>query len=333
MTPEDAQAFIVEQSAMSGVQQDPETKAAQMAALQGLQDITSGGGMTAMDRQKLNQIATEEATRSRGAREAIMQQAQARGAGGSGMDILAQLQNQQESANRASSRDIDVAAMAQQRALEALQQQGQLAGQIGQQGFQQGAQRAQAQDEISKFNAQNRQQVGMSNVAARNLAQGANLSNQQQIANANVSAANQQAAQRGQVAQQQYENELRRRQGQAGIETTNVGNQFAESQGRANANNQMIGAGLAAATGLGGAYMASQASQNRQGYAKGGIIEGPDSDVDNMMAPVMSGEFVVRKEDVPDFLKKAHTDDDGEFDAAGFLDSITGHKYNYKGKK
>lgn len=330
LDPAQAQAYLVEQSEMSGVSQDPATRQAQMEALQGLQDITSSGGLTAIDKAKLGQIGTEEATRSRGAREAILQNAQARGLGGSGIELMSQMQNQQEAAGRTSQRDMDVAAMAQQRALDALMNQGALSSQIGSQQFSQDAQRAQAADAIAKFNAANQQSNSQYNTSALNQAQAANLAAKQSIANANAATSNQQQQYNKELIQKQFDNDIKKRSGQAGIATTNAQAQGANSQAEANANNALIGAGIGAAAGPVGSYFGSKLTEPK---AKGGIIEGPNSNFDNMITPTMSGEFVVRKDDVPDFLKKAHTDEDGEFDAAAFLDSITGHKYNYKGKK
>jgi hypothetical protein len=247
INPEQAQEYLLSASAMENVNQDPSTKAAQMAALQQLQDITSSGGLTDMDRAKLSQIRNEENTAARGSREAIIQNAQARGMGGSGIELMSQMKNQQDSATRASQRDMDVAGMAQERALQALMQQGQLAGQIGSQQFNQDASKAQSQDAISKFNAQAKSQVNQANTTAKNQAQQINLQNQQNVSNQNVALRNQQAAQQATIAQQQYENELRKRQGQAGIGSANASNQGAASQAAANAQNQTIGTGLTVA--------------------------------------------------------------------------------------
>jgi hypothetical protein len=218
-----------------------------MDALAQLQDITASGGLNATDRSRLNQIANEENTKSRGAREAILQNAQQRGMGGSGLELMAQLQNQQESATRQSNRDTDVAGMAQERALQSLMQQGNMANQISNTSFGQQAQKAEAQDAISKFNAQNQQQVNLANTSARNNAQAVNTANAQAIANQNSNLRNQQAAQKAQLAQQQYENELRKRQSQSGIATQNAANIGQTSQNQANANNQTVGTAISAA--------------------------------------------------------------------------------------
>lgn len=340
ITPEDAQAALSGRSELDNVSTDPKLREAQLAALSGLQDV-SNGGLTDSDRASLSQISTDEATKSKGQRDAILQNAQSRGMGGSGLELMAQLQNEQDSASRKSARDTSVAGMAQQRALQALMDQGQLGGQIQAQDFNQQTQKANANDAISKFNAQNQQAANMANTQARNVAQASNLENKQSIANQNAALSTQQNKQKADVAQQVFNNSVAKAGGSQGATNFNAQAQGQNSQGAANANNQLIGAGLAAAATVasGGtaapAAAALLAAQQKAGKADGGLIEGPPSNYDNVMTPTMSGEFVVRKEDVPDFLKKAHTNDDGEFDAAAFLDTITGHKYGYskKGKK
>lgn len=247
LSPEQAQAIMLNGTAMSDVNQDPSTRQAQMDALAQLQDITDSGGLTDIDRANLNKIATDEQTQARGAREAILQNAQARGAGGSGMEILAQLQNAQDSATRQSQRDMDVAAQAQQRALDSIAQQGNLATTIGSQQFNQDAAKAQAADEIAKFNAQNQQQVNLTNTAANNTAQANNLAAKQAIADANTGTRNAQQQYNKNLIQQNFENELKKRGGSTQTQQFNAQAQGQNSQNQANATNQTIGTGLTAA--------------------------------------------------------------------------------------
>ncbi len=186
MTPEDAKAALAGRSEMDNVTTDPKLQAAQMGALDSLQDIANNGGMTTADKANLNQISLDEATKAKGQRDAIIQNAQSRGLGGSGLDLMAQLQNEQNSATNKSTRDLNVAGMAQQRALDALMQEGNLAGSVQNQQFNQGAQKANANDAIAKFNAQNQQGVNMQNAQAHNVAQATNLANKQNISNTNA---------------------------------------------------------------------------------------------------------------------------------------------------
>lgn len=322
ITPEDAQAALVGDSAMSGITLDPKLKENQMAALSQLSGIVEGGGLSDPDRAALMKLNNEEDTHARGAREAILQNAQARGVGGSGLEIMAELQNAQDAAGRASMRGTDVAADARNRALQAIMEQGNLSGQIANQEFGQKAQVAGAQDAIAKFNAQNQQGINLANTQAHNSAQEANLASKQNISNQNVGLNNQQQEYNKNLIQQNYENELKKRSGQAGIAQGNAAAAGQNSQNQANANNQMISTVIGAGATLGA---------RRE---TGGMILGEPTEHDSVLTPTKPGEFVIKKEDVPEMLTKMHTDEDGNFNAAGFLDQITGGCYGYsKGKK
>lgn len=243
ISPEDAQVYIQSPSAMAGISTDPRLQQAQYDALSSLQDIGSSGGLTAMDKSKLAQIQRDEATQSRGARDAILQSMEARGAGGSGASLLAQLLNQQQSADRQSQRDLDVAGMAQQRALDALMNAGNLGGQMQSQSFNQQAQQAQAADAINRFNAANQNQIGLANTQARNQAQQQNLAEKQRIADTNVGLRNQQQQYNKELSQQNYENKLKKAAGQSGA----LGNQMQNYNQTAQGIQNLIGTGITAA--------------------------------------------------------------------------------------
>lgn len=215
LTPEAAQAIMQEQTELGNISTDPSLRNAQIEALNSLQDISSSGGLTAMDRAQLGQLQTELSNQERGSREAIMQNAQARGVGGSGLELAQQLMNQQGSAQRASQQGMDIAAQAQARALEAIQQAGQLGGNIRSQDFDEQARIAQAQDAINQFNAANKQNTNMANVNARNQAQQYNLDQRQNIANQNVGLRNQQQMHNKNLLQQDFENRYKKAGGQA----------------------------------------------------------------------------------------------------------------------
>lgn len=243
ITPEQAQTYLVERSEMNNISLDPKLRQAQMDALSGLQEISDSGGLTAADQSQLSKIKSQEDTAARGAREAILQNAQARGMGGSGIELLQQFQNQQDSATRQSQRDLDVAAMAQNRALQALQQAGQLGGQIENQQFNQQAQVAGANDAISKFNAQNSQNVALENTKAKNVAQAQNLAEKQRVSDSNVASRNTQQQYNKELNQRQFDNAYKKAGGIAsGL------NKQAEGYMQAGKNTQsLFGTGLSAA--------------------------------------------------------------------------------------
>lgn len=238
LSPEQAQAILADPSAMNQITTDPGLKSAQMDALLGLQDISSSGGLTDMDQANLSRIKNQEDTAARGQREAILQNAQSRGLGGSGLELMSQMQNQQSAATRNSQRDMDVAGQAQERALQALMQGGSLAGQIQNQDFGQKAQIAQANDAISKFNTQNRQNVGLTNTAANNAAQAGNLNAKQSIADANVGLANSQQQYNKELLQKDFNNKMAKAGGQSNVSQQNASNQGRDSYAAADAQNK-----------------------------------------------------------------------------------------------
>lgn len=207
-TPEEASAVLADPSAFESITSSPEFQEAQMKALAGLQEISDNQGTTASTRARMNEIAKDEATRERGSREAILQNAQQRGVGGSGLEFLSLLKNQEASADRASERDTQAAADAEQRALEALIKGGDTASAMRSQEFNENARIAEAKDAINRFNAQNRQQVNLYNTGVNNAAQQYNLAQQQKLADANVDQRNKAQAYNKGLLQTDYDNRL-----------------------------------------------------------------------------------------------------------------------------
>lgn len=247
LTPEQAATITLDPSAMAQITTDPNLQKNQMDALLGLQEVANDGGMTTMDKANLQGIQNNEAATAKGNRDSIIQNAEQRGMGGSGLSLLDQLTNAQDSATRRSQQDLTVAGTAQARALQALQDAGTQSGQMQQTQFNQAAQKATAQDAISKFNATNAQNQINQNVATANDAAAKNLAAKQSVADQNTGIANQQQQYNKALTQQQYEDEIQKRSGQAGISTNNAANAGKDSQGAANATNQTIGTGLSTA--------------------------------------------------------------------------------------
>lgn len=208
LTPELEQTITQQQSSLANYQNDPQLMQAQRAAIARLKNIGDQGGLQLEDRAALNDITNQAAQAAKGREGAILQNMAERGMGGSGNELAARLQSSQDAANRASSQGLQVGADAQRRALEAVLQGGQLAGQTRQQDFSQAAQQASAQDTINRFNAANAQQVSGANVNRSNSAQQQNLANAQRIADTNTQLANEQQVYNKGLLQQQYNNQL-----------------------------------------------------------------------------------------------------------------------------
>lgn len=155
-------------SAMESVSTDPRLKDQQMASLAALKDLADNGGMNAQDEANLERVKSEVGQADRGRREAILQNAAARGMGGGGMELLAQLDSSQAATDRSAQRGLDINGMAQARALDAMMKGGDLAGNVRGQDFGEQSQIAQAKDTIAKFNASNANNNNQYNATAGN---------------------------------------------------------------------------------------------------------------------------------------------------------------------
>ena len=105
---------------------------AQHAALSQMQQWGQGG-LTGADRSMMEATRGRDAQAAGAQQRSMMQQATARGVGGSGLDYATQMGAQQQGQQQASDAESQMMGHAQQRALQATQQQGQLGGQMRQQ--------------------------------------------------------------------------------------------------------------------------------------------------------------------------------------------------------
>lgn len=210
MNPELETAVNLGPSATAGISTDPALRQAQLNALNKLQEIGLGN-QSAEDLARSSQIVSDVNTNLQGQQGAIMQNLAARGMSGGGTEMVQRQMAAQQSANRQAQMALDAKAQAESRALQAIMQSGELGGQMQSQDFQQQQAKAQAADAIARFNAQNQQNVMSNNVNAKNQAQGYNVGQQNSIAGQNTQALNQAKLRNLDLAQQQYENELKKR--------------------------------------------------------------------------------------------------------------------------
>lgn len=160
---EDVVAEQVGPSAFEDIRTDPNLRNAQMAALDRLLQIDQEGGLMLSDRANLNRIIGETTQAAQSNNAAVRENMAARGVGGSGAEIALQHANNQAAAQRAAKAGMDTAAMAQQRALDAIMARGSMAGNVRKQDFGEQAQAAQARDIISRYNADSRSRAAYHN--------------------------------------------------------------------------------------------------------------------------------------------------------------------------
>lgn len=272
LTPEQETALQQAQSQLNGYKSDPRLVQAQASALQSLQD-RGKQGLTAQDIAALNQERNSTNQNIQSNNAAILASQAARGQLDSGSTLAAQLMGAQAAANRQSQQGDNTAAMAQQNALSAMTQAGNMAGSMGTQQFGQAAQIAAAQDAINRFNTQNSQAVNNQNVQTNNAAQQYNLNNAQHIANANTGIANSQQQYNKGLYQTVFNDQLNKAGAIAGqdrsLSNTYANNAAATSNmwsGMANA----VGQGAAAY----GAYSAKQPKPTRDEIITGNTDQG-----------------------------------------------------------
>lgn len=236
--PEMDQAINLGPSAMEGIALDPQMRQAQMQALSKLQNITANDGQDAQSMADNARLQNDINSQLQGNTGAIQQNMATRGLSGGMSEMVAKQMAAQQGANRQAQMGMDINAQAQQRALSALAQQGQLGGQISQQDFGQQSAKAQAADAISQFNARNSQAVQSGNVGARNAAQAANLQNSQNIHNQNVDKRNTAAEwNTNGMAQANFGNQMQR----VGMGNQAIGNMAQNSARQAQSQDQFIG--------------------------------------------------------------------------------------------
>ena len=208
LTPEMEQALLLGPSAMENIQVDPRLRQEQMRSLEGLSQAATQG-MTDADMATLELIRRNSAAEAQAKSGQILQNMQARGQGGSGAELIAQLQNAQSSADRENAQSLQEARQMQANKMAALQQLGSMSSNMRGQDFGEQSQVAHAKDMINQFNMQNQQNVSQRNVASRNQAAQANLANAQRIADSNAQLHNQQQQYNKQLLQQEYDNRMK----------------------------------------------------------------------------------------------------------------------------
>ena len=242
ITPEMEEAIVLGPSATQGIALDPKMKQAQMNALNKLMDITANEGRDAQFNADAARLQNDVNSNLQGNAQAIQQNMATRGMSGGMSEMVNKQLAAQQAANRQAQMGLDINAQAQQRALAALMNQGNLANQMSNTEFNQQYQKANAQDAISKFNAQNQQNVNSSNTAAKNNAQQINVGNQQNTANQNVGLSNDAQKYNASLAQQQFDNQL----GKIGLGNKVMGSLADNSYLKAKDQNEFLG-GLFAA--------------------------------------------------------------------------------------
>jgi hypothetical protein len=135
-------------------------------ALRGLQQQAQQG-FTPAEQQMMEMGQRQQAQMARSQRDALAQQAEARGMGGSGLSYLAQQQAGEAATGQLSDYQTQMAMQAQQRALQGMQAYGALGSQFYGQSFDQDATRRSAIDDFNRWQTEYRRDVEGRNAGRR----------------------------------------------------------------------------------------------------------------------------------------------------------------------
>jgi hypothetical protein len=314
-TPEIENAMSAGETHYKDIVENKTTTDAQQAALQQMAGV-SRTGLQASDVAALNKIRNTNAQDVEGKNQQIQQQMQARGMDGSGSELAMQLANSQAGADRASTQSDDQAAQAQQNALRAISATSSMASQSRADDNKVASEKAQAQDEMNRFNVSNQRDVAAKNVASRNQAQAYNLADNQRIYEQNISNNRNEQLRQESAKQQQFNDQMSVASGRTAAlvgvakQANYMGQSQAESKqsmysGIGNLAGKAIDAynspGSSTATNYeqDGLSVSDEGSGGDLGYATGGVVPGSASvpgdspSNDTVKAKLSPGEIVI----------------------------------------
>lgn len=283
VTPEQAQAYVVEQTALKNILVPGELKEAQEMVLQDLMERASEDGITAEERARMAEIQEAMRAQARGAREAVIQKAHEMGTHSSGLDMMNRLMAEQEAAQEGAARGHALAGMAEQRALQALRDVGEMASAMRGQEHAEQKDVASAIDAIRQFNAEQSQATSLRNAALRQEAQEMNLKEAQRIHEENIQRQYLENVRRGELHALRTEQELARARG--------VSDVYARQAESARAAQQRRSAGIGgmlttAGTIIGGIFSDEDTKKN--------VKEVKPVDVDKLLEDVTGVKYEYR---------------------------------------
>ena len=255
VTPAAIQTAMQTPSAFNGIALDPTTRAAQMSALEQYQQIANSPGLDPASKLAMQQTIDAANAQSQGAQGAIMNQAQAEGQGGGDFALTQRSIGAQAASNNAATQGMQAAAEAATNKQNALANMSNIAGTVNTSDYGQAAAKAGAQNTINATNQAATNAANTGNVTNAINAGEFNTNTAQGVNAANTTAGQGQAYYNAGLPQQQFNNELNKAAGVAGVSQAQAG----AAQTAANQNNAATGALLGAAGTVAGGMMGGPA--------------------------------------------------------------------------
>jgi len=196
-------------TALQNVNLDPKYNEATMSALAKMSQVAEQG-LPDVDRAQLQSMLNQSNQQNTSNQKAILENRAARGMGGSGDELAAQLASAQGSSNQASEQALQLASIAAQRKLDASDRAGSLGNTLQQADYGRQKDLYGKQDAIAEFNANQRTNSQMRNVDRGNRAQEINLAANQNLSNKNVDTRNDQQKFNKGLEQNNFDNAIKK---------------------------------------------------------------------------------------------------------------------------
>jgi hypothetical protein len=214
-TPEMMQAISLDPSAQGAISTNPVERQKNVELINRLIE-QSKPGSNSDDQAAYNLATLNSAGQANSEQQSIIQNMQARGAGGSGVELAARLAGQQNAAQALQKAHLEQAAKRNELRMQALTASSGALSNLRGADYQQALNLANANDQRSQANWQNQQGISSGNVELANNAQQFNLANRQRIADSNVDLSNKQQAYNSNLAKQKYDMEMEKAKAMAG---------------------------------------------------------------------------------------------------------------------
>lgn len=251
LTPAEAKTMLQNGNAYNDINLSPKTGEDQQDTLAKLKAVGDAKGMTPEMQAQLTQALDQVATNTHGTNASILDQMAQRGVptslmGGASMQAAAG-----DEARNANLSATTAAGQAEQNAINAMMNEGNLATTMHGQQYSEAADKAAAENAMKQWNAGATNTAAESNANRAQQAGAVNLSNAQDVSNQNTGVANQRTAYNANLPQQIYNNAITKAGGMSGA-ATNMSN-LQQQQGKQNAG-LMSGLLGTAGTVVGGIY-------------------------------------------------------------------------------
>lgn len=307
LTPAQAKTYLQQGNAYNDIQTDQGSMQGEQDALAKMKAVAEAGGMTPTMKAQLTAALDQVATSTHGTNAGIADQFAQKGVPSSLMAEAAMRSEGADDSRNANLTATQAAGQAEQNAIAAMMNEGNMASNIQNQTYQQKFDKAAAENAMRQWNAGSQNQAEEANAQRLQEANAYNQENKQNISNANTGQENQRTVYNANIPQQVFQNQVTKASGQAGV------NQAQANQATSAGNQMMglIGAGVGAAS---TAFApGAKVKDPKTGMANGGLVPGDSPKNDIIPARLSPGEGVIPRSimqspNAPEHAKRFVTD-------------------------